>query len=222
MEPPEAESSSIVSDLVSPDVSRGIQEEDRFSGADHYEILRLGQEADEDTINRVYQTLALRFHPDNPNTGDSKTFFRIKEAYGTLSDPLKRAQYNVLRQRVKGSARFRLRGREFFDGVRGEQNRRLAVLCLLYRQRISNHESPGLSLLDLEQLTGCTREELGSAMWYLSEKKWALVGDATTYGITADGFDVVESKVESRVEFLAFATVRYYEQPNELFLPGTP
>ena len=109
MEPPEAESSSIVSDLVSPDVSRGIQEEDRFSGADHYEILRLGQEADEDTINRVYQTLALRFHPDNPNTGDSKTFFRIKEAYGTLSDPLKRAQYNVLRQRVKGSARFRLR-----------------------------------------------------------------------------------------------------------------
>jgi hypothetical protein len=187
--------------------------------ADHYEILRLGPQADDEAIERVYRTLADRFHPDNQSTGDPRIFLRIKEAYETLSNPSKRAQYN--RQRTGSSFRFRLRGREFFDGVRGEQNRRLAALCLLYRQRISTHESPGLTLLDLEQLTGCTREELGSALWYLCEKKWAKFGDGTEYSITADGFDVVESKLEERYEFRALATVRYHDSPAELdFHPG--
>jgi curved DNA-binding protein len=190
-------------------------EDDTFA-SDHYEILRLGPQADEDAIERVYRTLADRFHPDNPTTGDPKTYLRVKDAYETLSNPSKRAQYNNSRQRSAGAARFRLRGREFFDGVRGEQNRRLAALCLLYRQRISTHESPGLTLLDLETLTGCTREELGSALWYLCEKKWASFGDTTEYSITAVGFDVVESKLEERFEFRALAMVRYYGAPVEL------
>jgi len=185
---------------------------------DHYEILRLGPQADEETIERVYRTLAGRFHPDNLSTGDAETFLRIKEAYDTLSNPVKRAEYNLVRQRVRGAALFRLQSREFFDGIRGEQNRRLAALCLLYRQRITNYESPGLTLLDLEQLTGCTREELGSALWYLAEKKWASFGDATDYRITAEGFDFVESKLENQSEFRALATLRYYEQPTEMQL----
>ncbi len=80
---------------------------------DHYEILRLGPQADEDTIERVYATLASRFHPDNPASGDIETFLRIRAAYDVLSDPAKRRQYNLLRERLKASARFRLRGREF-------------------------------------------------------------------------------------------------------------
>jgi hypothetical protein len=190
--------------------------EDDTAGCDHYEILRLGEQADEETIERVYRTLASRFHPDNPSTGDPKIYLRVREAYETLSNPATRAQYNQIRQNSRGSARFRLRGREFFDGVRGEQNRRLAALCLLYRQRISSHESPGLTLLELEQLTGCTREELGSALWYLCEKQWAKFGDGTEYSITADGFDVVESKLEERMDFRALATVCYYSVPVEL------
>ncbi len=170
-------------------------DEDVFS-IDHYEILRLGPQADEETIERVYRTLAGRFHSNGPGTGDAVVLRRIRRAYETLSNPAKRARYNALRERTRGSARFRLRDREFFDGVRGEQNRRLAVLCLLYRQRVG--ESPGLSLLDLEQTTGCTREELGPALWYLCEKKWAKIGDGAEYRITAAGFDVVESKLEER------------------------
>lgn len=198
-----------------PNIEPASTPEDVFA-ADHYEILRLGPQADDEAIERVYRTLADRFHPDNRSTGDPRIFLRIKEAYETLSNPSKRAQYN--RQRTGSSFRFRLRGREFFDGVRGEQNRRLAALCLLYRQRISTYESPGLTLLDLEQLTGCTREELGSALWYLCEKKWAKFGDGTEYSITADGFDVVESKLEERYEFRALATVRYHDSRTELDL----
>ena len=203
-------------DTLTLDLEPAKPREENIFAADYYEILRVGPQADEETIERVYAMLADRFHPDNPGTGDPETFLRIREAYETLSNPASRANYNLLRQYKKGSARFWLRGREFFDGVRGEQNRRLAALCLLYRQRISTHESPGLTILELEQLTGCTREELASALWYLCEKRWATFGDTTEYAITADGFDVVESKLEERMEFRALATLRYYSMPAEL------
>jgi len=183
--------------------------------ADHYETLRVSPKADEETIERVYHILADRFHPDNPATGDSDTYLRVKEAYETLSSPARRDEYNAMRKVSGGAARFRLRAREFFDGVRGEQNRRLAILCLLYRQRIGAFESPGSTILELEQLTGCTREELNSALWYLCEKKWVKYGEFTQYAITADGFDVVESKLEERREFRAFATLRYYSSQPE-------
>src|SRR6185437_2247521 len=48
---------------------------------------------------------------------------------------------------------------------------------------------------DLEQLTGCSREELGPALWYLREKQWARLGGFSEYTITAAGFDIVENEV---------------------------
>jgi curved DNA-binding protein CbpA len=207
-------------DTFTLDIELAKPHKENVFASDYYEILRVGPQADEDTIERVYRTLADRFHPDNPRTGDPETFLRLGEAYRTLSNPAKRAEYNVLRQSTKSLARFGLRGREFFDGVRGAQNRRLAVLCLLYRKRISTHESPGLTILDLERLTGCTREELTSALWYLCEKRWSTIGDFTAYSITADGFDFVESKLEDRMEFRALATLSYYDLPAELEDPA--
>jgi MinD-like ATPase involved in chromosome partitioning or flagellar assembly len=99
-------------------------------------------------------------------------------------------------QGTKYPDRFRLRGREFFNGIRGEQLRRLAVLCILYRQSAS--ELAGLTVLDLEHSTGCTREELGSALWYLREKRWAKYGEFAEYSITAAGFDIIENKLDQR------------------------
>ncbi len=199
------------------DIERPKRDQESPLATDHYEILRVGQHADEDTIERVYRTLADRFHPDNPLTGDAETFRRLKEAYETLSNHDNRAKYNVLRQYSRRSAPFGLRGREFFDGVRGGQNRRLALLCLLYRQRTISHEFPGLTVLDLEQLTGCTREEVTAALWYLCAKHWASLGEFTSYSITAAGFDFVESKLEDRLEFRALATTRYYYRRSSDF-----
>ena len=189
--------------------------EENIVVTDYYEILRVGPQVDQDTIERVYRTLADRFHPDNESTGDATTFLRLGEAYETLSNPARRAQYNVSRRHDRGSGRFWLRGRDFFDGVSGGQRRRLAILCLLYRRRIGNYESPGLTILDLERMTGCTREEVTSALWYLCEKKWGTLGDSTAYSITAEGFDVVESKVEDRLELRTLATLCYSGLPTE-------
>jgi curved DNA-binding protein len=162
---------------------------------DHYEILRLSSGADPETIERVYRTLMKRFHPDNDKTGDAEIFLRIAEAHRILIDPRRRERYDAELDNSKSVVRFDLRSRDFFAGLRGEQNRRLAVLCLLYRKRVSDHEYPGLMLLDLERLSGFTREELGFALWYLNQKNLAIRDDRTQYGITAEGVDYVECQL---------------------------
>jgi len=203
-------------DTMMADTEVSAQGERNVIATDHYEILRIGPHADNETIERIYRTLADRFHPDNPNTGDPETFSRLKDAYETLSDQARRAEYNLVRQDTTAATRFSLRGREFFNCARGAQNRRMAVLCILYRRSIAARDAPGLSILDLEHLTGCTREELTAALWYLCEKGWARIGEFTTYTITVDGFDAVESKAAERLEFRSLATVPYYCAAGEL------
>jgi len=184
--------------------------QDDPSAPDHYEILRLSPMADHETIERVYRTLARRFHPDNQKTGDAETFLRVSEAYRVLSNPRRRAVYDAERELIRASARFQFRSPEFFNGIKGEQNRRLAVLCLLYRKRTSNYEFPGMTLLELESLTGCTREELGFAMWYLCEKRLSRMNDRTEYALTAEGVDFVENGLpEDRIDLRALAAVGY-------------
>ncbi len=63
---------------------------------DCYEVMQLSPNADSETISRVYRMLAARYHPDNTETGDSEKFIRLSEAYHILSDPEKRARYDVV------------------------------------------------------------------------------------------------------------------------------
>src|SRR5690349_16765358 len=92
------EPNSSRADTFTLDTEPANSHEENVLSPDYYEILRVGWQADGDTIERVYGTLADRFHPDNPSTGDPETFLRLREAYETLSDPAKRAKYNALRE----------------------------------------------------------------------------------------------------------------------------
>ena len=65
------------------------------SRLDCYEVMQLSPNADGETISRVYRLLAARYHPDNRETGNSEKFLRLSEAYQILSDPAKRARYDV-------------------------------------------------------------------------------------------------------------------------------
>jgi curved DNA-binding protein len=163
------------------------------SAPDHYEILRLSQEADGESISRVYRTLARRFHPDNPETADPQAFLRINQAWRILSDPARRARYDAERQQLNSQPRFRVGAREFLQGLKGEQYRRMAILCVLYRKRMIDYQAPAMSILDLEVLTAFTREEIGFALWYLREKGMVKATDDTQYMICAEGVDHVES-----------------------------
>lgn len=63
---------------------------------DYYEVLGVNKGADESTIKSAYRKLAKKYHPDmNPGDAEAeKKFKEATEAYGVLSDPDKRRQYD--------------------------------------------------------------------------------------------------------------------------------
>jgi DnaJ-class molecular chaperone len=63
---------------------------------DYYKILNIEKDASEKEIKLAYRKLAKKFHPDL-NKKDPKAkekFIKLKEAYDTLKDPIKRKIYD--------------------------------------------------------------------------------------------------------------------------------
>jgi molecular chaperone DnaJ len=60
---------------------------------DYYQILGVTKSATDDEIKKAYRKLAHQYHPDKKG-GDEAKFKEINEAYQTLSDRNKRAQYD--------------------------------------------------------------------------------------------------------------------------------
>ncbi len=66
---------------------------------DYYQILGVTEASAEDEIRRRYRKLAMQYHPDrNPDDPQAEEKFKeIAEAYGVLTDPVKRASYTRAR-----------------------------------------------------------------------------------------------------------------------------
>ena len=79
----------------------------------HYQVLGIPQDATADQIRKRFRELARKHHPDlNPHRLEShELFLRINHAYEVLSDPARRAAYDLdLRDRARRSAEFRSGG----------------------------------------------------------------------------------------------------------------
>lgn len=182
---------------------------------DYYEILQVGQNADLETVERVFRLLAKRYHPDNLESGDNERFREVHDAFEVLADPQLRAEYDVQYDRNKT-----LQWSIFEQGsaIGGqEEDRRIfrGVLALLYAARRKNPRSGGLGAVDLERMLGVPREHLEFPNWYLKKKGWVEVLDSGQFAITVEGIDKISS------DELSVPDNRLLSEPAEETLPDS-
>jgi hypothetical protein len=164
------------------------------NGVDHYEVLQVSRRADADAIRRVYHLMAQRYHPDNRETGSEELFRQIVKANEVLSDPARRAAFD-LQLASHDQARLHLfENWQSSRGVQAEVLKRQAILRLLYNQRFTEAERPWIMLRDFENLMGCPREHLEFSFWVLRESKLVTRGDNARYEITYQGVAAVEAE----------------------------
>jgi len=159
---------------------------------DYYEILQISNKADPEMIHRVYRILAQRYHPDNTTTGNDTAFRAITEAYSVLSDPEKRAAYDVNFQSNRQLRWQIFDQHQAVTGKAAEKVKRRGILDLLYTSRRNQPAAPSMTLHELEDLLGCPREHLEFSLWYLRENGLITRSDNARYSITAKGVDLTE------------------------------
>ena len=156
---------------------------------DYYEVLQLSQTADAETVERVYRLLAKRYHPDNQATGSSTRFAEVHEAYDVLSDPKRRAAFDVRYEENKSTQWKIFDQASAADGR--EEDRRIfhGILSLLYVARRQNPAAGGLGAVSLEKLLGVPRQHLEFPIWYLKQRGWLELLDNGQLAITVSGVD---------------------------------
>ena len=164
---------------------------------DYYELLEISPNANSGTIERMFRYFAQRYHPDNQDTGDRDHFDLIAEAYGTLRDAVKRAQYDS--QHNDHSDLSRKLAQETSDSKgNGDVDIQTKLMSILYAKRRQNIRDPGVGNQELECLLGCPPEHLEFHLWYLKEKAWIGKTESGTLAITVEGVDRVNSEHHHR------------------------
>jgi curved DNA-binding protein CbpA len=169
------------------------------NGVDLYELLQVNEGAEPETINRVYRLLAQRYHPDNRESGDESRFREITEAYRVLSDPERRAQYDVAHlQRRQDRLRLVSAGAQTENDFELEQAFRLTLLEALYTKRRLEPHAPGIFTMELEDLIGRPREHLEFTVWFLMQKGYISRDDNSRIQLTVEGAEFLEQNYRVR------------------------
>ena len=167
---------------------------------DYYEVLQVSPNVESETLQRVFRLLAQRYHPDNQDSGDAAAFKQVLEAYQVLSDPERRASFDVEHRQAR-TALWRIFDQpKAAQGVAAERRKRQGILSLLYTKRLADAENPGVRMRELEELLGCAREHLEFSLWYLRENHFITRTDYGHFIITSKGVDEAEKSGDTRIE----------------------
>jgi curved DNA-binding protein CbpA len=171
---------------------------------DHYALLGIDPHAVSETMHRAYATLAHKYHPDNPLTGNAEMFDGLNLAYEVLSDPVRRREFDELHGIGQEAGGPKFNGVEFFNALGREPALRSAILCLLYDRRRTRPSGPGVSMRSIESMVEATAVELSSALWYLKQRGLAASDDKSSLQITTDGMDFLTSQKPLLEDVMAF------------------
>jgi curved DNA-binding protein len=188
---------------------------------DYYEILKLSQGADQETIERVYRLLAKRYHPDNKNTGDAQKFDELVKAYRALSDPERRADYDA--KYNAGNSRPLNNFSHAAPSKGTEEDRKIyqAILSMLYIARRRDAGNAGVGIFQMEKLLGVPEKYLEFHIWYLREKGWIQRVENGGFAITVSGVDaVIENDLPFRKDRLLPAADEFGSGIDNFQSPG--
>ena len=183
--------------------------------ADYYDLMQISSNADNDTIQQMFRHLAKRWHPDNPQ-GDPERFRLLVEAQKTLTDPEKRAAYDL---KYKGfwEDKWNLANDATKDQAFLEDTEvRKGLLSLYYVQRRSKINDPGLGELEVTRLMRIPIHLIEFHIWYLKEKGWIQRLENGKFALTALGVDEVEkSRLRLKDDRLLAASSEESENDTE-------
>jgi curved DNA-binding protein CbpA len=161
------------------------------SFTDYYDLMQISPNADEETIQHVFRHLAKKWHPDHQQ-GDPERFALLVEAHKILTNPERRAAYDLKYQRFWENkwnlAADASDGRAFVE----DSEVREGLLSLYYVQRRSRMNDPGLGEMEAARLMRIPIHLVEFHIWYLKEKGWIQRLENGQLAITALGVDQAE------------------------------
>ncbi len=159
---------------------------------DYYDLLQVSPNAYPDVIRRVFRHLAKRYHPDVKQGGDPEMFRQILRAHKILTNPERRAAYDVRYQDYWDH-----KMQVFKDAGNGKtsvdsRELRERILTLLYIQRRTEMAHPGLGEMELARLLRVPVELLDFDLWYLRQKSLVEKMENGQLAISVAGVDHLE------------------------------
>lgn len=151
-----------------------LRQDHRVFEPDYYERLQLSPNADLETIQKVYTALAVRYHPENPATGDQEIFERLVEAYLVLSDREARASYDCWFRLYRQLQMSAFESEDPSKAPHCAWEQRLRILQYLLEDKLFNPSRSGVACQELAEGLALEPELLEFHLWYLSERELIL------------------------------------------------
>ena len=152
-----------------------------------YDELELPKDCTPEEIKQKYRLLAQIYHPDKAVFGDEEKFKRVKLAYETLSDPIRRAEYDSTGNYGTNN-----------DTVKSEAITRLANMMSHYTKKL-NPESDDLVLsfkIDIHQAQSGVLNSIES--FKLEIKKLKIFSDKIK--LKKEGENILKSFVDNTIQ----------------------
>lgn len=177
--------------------------ENRGAFPNFYEILQVNPDADSRILEIAYHYFAKMYHPDNVETADTDKFNQVVEAYRTLRDPAKRADYDakVLGEIPTAAFTFDPTSELDIDSSTAVDDAEVhaEILMRLYDKRRRSASEPGIAGWILQEKLECSEDQFEFHAWYLKSKGFIEMTEQGTIAVTAAGVDHVISQSRSNM-----------------------